>query len=106
MTAGADASGSKNDIQAISSTVTYLQRYTLLAATGLTSAEMDQDDDDGAGPERITEKQAADLNALISEVGADKARFLTFIKADSIANIRASSYSAAVAALESKRKRS
>lgn len=49
MTAGADDSGSKNAIQAISSTVTYLQRYTLLAATGLTSAEMDADDDDGAG---------------------------------------------------------
>lgn len=31
----ADTSGSKNSIQAIGSTVTYLQRYTLLAATGL-----------------------------------------------------------------------
>jgi len=31
----ADSSGSKNAIQAIGSTVTYLQRYTLLAATGM-----------------------------------------------------------------------
>lgn len=38
-----DATGSKNAIQAIGSTVTYLQRYTLLALTGL--ATYDQDDD-------------------------------------------------------------
>lgn len=40
--AGADTSGSKNAIQAIGSAVTYLQRYTLLAATGLAA---DNDDD-------------------------------------------------------------
>ncbi|MFC3640210.1 ERF family protein, partial [Camelimonas fluminis] len=41
--AGADTSGSKNSIQAIGSTVTYLQRYTLKMALGLAAAE----DDDG-----------------------------------------------------------
>lgn len=39
----ADTSGAKNSIQAIGSAVTYLQRYTLLAATGM--AVQDQDDD-------------------------------------------------------------
>lgn len=39
----ADTSGSKNGIQAIGSTVTYLQRYTLLAATGLAAADADTD---------------------------------------------------------------
>jgi hypothetical protein len=43
--AGADTSGSKNSIQAIGSTVTYLERYTLLAAVGMAAA----DDDDGKG---------------------------------------------------------
>jgi len=46
LTALADKSGSKNDIQAIGSTVTYLQRYTILALTGLATAEQD---DDGKG---------------------------------------------------------
>lgn len=41
----ADNSGSKNSIQAIGSTVTYLQRYTLLAATGLAAGN----DNDGTG---------------------------------------------------------
>lgn len=43
-----DISGGKNSIQAIGSTITYLQRYTLLALTGL--AAHDQDDD-GKGSE-------------------------------------------------------
>ena len=38
-----DTSGSKNSIQAIGSTVTYLERYTLLAATGMAAAGTDND---------------------------------------------------------------
>jgi ERF superfamily len=41
-----DASGKKNSIQQIASTVTYLQRYTLKAITGV--AEKGQDDDGAA----------------------------------------------------------
>lgn len=40
-----DESGNKNPIQQAGSTVTYLQRYTLLAVTGLST----QEDDDGGG---------------------------------------------------------
>ena len=43
MTAGADTSGSKNAIQAMGSTQTYLSRYTLMASLGLAAS----DDDDG-----------------------------------------------------------
>jgi len=43
-----DGSGSKNSFQAVGSAVTYLQRYTLKAALGL-SAEVD-DDGQGAAP--------------------------------------------------------
>ena len=38
-----DKSGSKNNIQAIGSTTSYLQRYTLLAITGLSTSEFDDD---------------------------------------------------------------
>jgi hypothetical protein len=47
MQAPPDASGKKNAIQQIASTITYLQRYTLLAACGLATNE--QLDDDGRG---------------------------------------------------------
>tara|TARA_R110000803_G_scaffold4054_9_gene13921 strand:+ start:1128 stop:1925 length:798 start_codon:yes stop_codon:yes gene_type:complete len=54
MTASPDTSGSKNPIQAIASAITYMQRYTLLAATGL--AVQDKNDDDG-GAQAIAEHQ-------------------------------------------------
>lgn len=47
----ADDSGGKNGIQAIASTVTYLQRYTLLAATGLATSEGDDDGRSGGDTE-------------------------------------------------------
>lgn len=46
ISASADDSGSKNDIQAIGSTISYLERYTLYSILGLASA--DQDDDGNA----------------------------------------------------------
>lgn len=46
MVAPPDASGKKNAIQQIASAVTYLQRYTLLAITGTSTKDYD---DDGAG---------------------------------------------------------
>lgn len=58
-----DNSGKKNSIQQIGSTVTYLQRYTLLAATGLAASNND-DDGRGAGPEpesSNTKERVADI---------------------------------------------
>jgi len=46
LTGPIDESGNKNRIQAVGSTVTYLQRYTLLSALGLATGE---DDDDRGG---------------------------------------------------------
>jgi hypothetical protein len=46
MHAPPDASGKKNAIQQVASSVSYLQRYTLLAATGMATKGMD---DDGRG---------------------------------------------------------
>lgn len=51
LSCGKDDSGKKNNIQQMASAITYLQRYTLLAATGL--ATHDQGDDDGQSAEAI-----------------------------------------------------
>lgn len=56
LSAAKDDSGKKNQIQQVASTITYLQRYTLLAATGV--ATKDQEDDDGAGSEDSAAEQA------------------------------------------------
>lgn len=98
-----DDSGGKNSIQSIGSAVTYLSRYTLLGATGL--ATNDQDNDGrGAGPETITAEQVADLEALATEVGANLDGFRKYLRVERLADLPASKYRAAVAALEAKRK--
>jgi hypothetical protein len=48
LTGPEDVSGGKNPIQTIGSTVTYLQRYTMVSALGLSTA--DQDDADKTPP--------------------------------------------------------
>ena len=56
---GRDESGGKNNIQALGSTVTYLERYTLLAVTGM--AVKDQDDDGhSAEPKQETKPTITD----------------------------------------------
>lgn len=52
LTAGADGSGGKNAIQSVGSTITYLERYTLTAALGLTT--VDEDDDGEQTPPAAT----------------------------------------------------
>lgn len=43
MSAAKDASGGKNEIQQRGSSITYLQRYTLIAALGISTADEDND---------------------------------------------------------------
>lgn len=63
MQAPPDASGKKNAIQQIASTITYLQRYTLLAACGLATNEQ-LDDDGRGGPEQSASRaSSAQANA-------------------------------------------
>lgn len=105
LSAAPDNSGKKNSIQAIGSTVSYLERYTFMAATGLAAKGMD-DDGKGAGSATITEEQIANLEALISEVGANKAAFLKACKIDELAHMQAEKYDGAVQRLKAKRSRS
>ena len=103
LTAAPDASGGKNSIQAIGSSVTYLERYTLLALTGLATHEMD-DDGSGAGTEYIDEKQIAEIGKLIKEKTVDRKKFLVFMEVKTVEEIPASDYEKAIVALKAKKK--
>lgn len=84
----ADTTGNKNAIQAIGSTLTYLQRYSLVQALGL--AATDDDDGKAAAPvERITQQQADDLNDLLEANGKDRAKFLRWAKVSRLEDIPA-----------------
>ena len=104
MSAGKDDSGKKNQIQQVASTITYLQRYTLFAITGL--AAMDQDDDGGGSEEDdveyISESQVCDLEALVEQAKVPMKGFLVWLKVADLAEIPVERFSAAVDKLNTK----
>lgn len=76
-----DKSGGKNSIQAVGSSVMYLQRYTFKGGLGLSAA----DDDDAALVDRgecITQEQQDALIEAIEAKGADRAKFLKWAKVE------------------------
>jgi hypothetical protein len=91
-----------SDAQKAGAALTYGRRQSLVAVLGLTTA--DEDTDAPAEVAFITDSQAADLEALASEVKADRAAFLKFLGVSSFAAIPAARYREAVASLERKRK--
>ncbi|MBE9515980.1 MAG: ERF family protein [Proteobacteria bacterium] len=101
MSAPSDTSGSKNSIQAIASTVTYLERYTLFAILGL--ASKDQDTDGGKPKELISEEQAADLTSMITEAGRDVAKFLKGFKITSMEELPEYEYGRALRLIRGKK---
>lgn len=101
-----DDSGSKNDLQKIKSTTTYLRAATFEAVTGIATFAANKDDDgNGTGKkdEPISESELADLNALCDEVNADKEAFCKVLKVESLAVLPQSKLKGAIARLEKKR---
>jgi hypothetical protein len=97
----ADGSGNKNAIQAIGSTLTYLQRYSLVQMLGLAAAA-DDDGKAGGNVETVTQKQADDLTDLIEAHGKNRAQFLKWAKVERFEDIPATAYDACVKAIEYK----
>tara|TARA_B100000614_G_scaffold5785_1_gene5592 strand:+ start:656 stop:1405 length:750 start_codon:yes stop_codon:yes gene_type:complete len=105
LTASADNSGNKNSIQAVGSTITYLERYTLLSLTGL--ATHDQDDDgDGAEVKLINEKQVSTITDMMNEYINDHDRFLAYVSDEcrteitEVEQIPASAYGFVISAIK------
>ncbi len=97
----ADTSGNKNAIQAIGSTLTYLQRYSLVQMLGLAAAA-DDDGKAGGNVEAVTQQQADNLSDLIEANGKNRAQFLKWAKVERFEDIPATAYDACVKAIEYK----
>jgi hypothetical protein len=99
-----DTSGSKNPIQQIKSTTTYLKLATFEAVTGIASKEGNKDDDgNSAGSEPISEEQAKRILDLIDETESSAAQFCKYFKIAAVAALPADKFDAAIKALEKKR---
>lgn len=101
----ADKTGNKNDIQAIGSTLTYLQRYSLVQMLGLAAAADDDGKAAGAGGS-ITDEQAVAINKLIADTGTNLQRFCGYMKVESVVDIPAAQYQRAIDALNAKKAQS
>lgn len=102
LSAGRDESGGKNNIQAVGSTTTYLQRYTLKLALGLAAAT-DDDARTADAPDPINPDQLANLRREIEAAGADEAAFCKWLKVDRLDDLPEDRFWDAVKALQVKR---
>lgn len=83
--AGADNTGNKNNIQAIGSTMSYLERYTLLAITGLATHDQDDDGHTSQPIKYIDEKQVSQITDMINSIeNFSEESFLSWAKIESV----------------------
>jgi len=98
-----DTRAAMTGAQKFGAALTYARRQSLIQVLGLTTCDPDNDAATEAAMTPINATQAAEIRALIKEVGADPARFLAFMKVKTLEDIR--DFSRAMNALHSKRLR-
>jgi hypothetical protein len=123
----ADVSGNKNPIQMIASTITYLERYTLLAATGTSVRGMDDDGQASAPNPRVqaaaqqrkesapgnqsqesgfvNEGQRKSLQSAIEKAGTTTEQFCRAAGIDSLAGLKSERFKGAMMNLGAKAKK-
>lgn len=81
-----DKTGSKNDVQARGSTVSYGKRYTLC---NILNIQVGGEDDDAkrATQETVGPEQMTELDALLKRWGGDRQSFFEYLKVDGMADI-------------------
>jgi len=107
--APADISGSKNPIQQLKSTITYLEKITFAGILGIESTEEVDDDGRGSAPaELIDKKQLSQLLDILSEIKGDPLenlqKFRVYLKLEKLEDMLKTDFQKAVNALEAKRK--
>jgi len=101
-TAPSETKAEMSGAQKHAAALTYARRQSLVQVLGLATAD---DDLDGATPppQPITPSQAADIDALLDESGADRQAFLDWLGVESVEAIPSSRHAEVVNALERKR---
>ena len=102
-----DTSGSKNPLQQVKSTVTYLRKATFEAITGIATSDPIADDDGNSSGsvEYISIDQQTEINDAIAELYTDGGKkFMEFLKVESVETIPAKRYKETISALNTVRK--
>lgn len=98
-----DASGSKNTIQAIGSTLTYLSRYSLMAALGLAASNDDDARAAGSSQKTITPEQVKQILALLDDTDSDVEQFCRVGNIAAVPEMLADQFESAVRLLNQKK---
>jgi ERF superfamily protein len=105
---GPKGNANKTGVQGFGSTMSYGQRYLtkLIFNIALTNEDNDGQRSKGNGGDTdpINEEQIANIEALLTELGKDKKKFLTWAKVDSIDQIVVGAYSETIKTLEAMRR--
>lgn len=104
MTAPVDVSGSKNPIQQIKSTITYLKAVTFESICGLASTDANCDDDGAGATETISEKELHQILDLMLDAKVDEKKFCTYLKVERIEDLPKSEYKKALQGIADKKR--
>lgn len=96
------SSSAMSDQQRFGAATTYAKRQVLVSMLGLKLADPGYPGEESS-PQKIGDEAAANLQAKIEEVGADKAKFLAWLNVEKIEDIREVDLAKALAELERKR---
>lgn len=97
-----DSGPGRNNLQAMGSSISYGKRYV---AGMLLNIVTENEDDDGEKSENINVEQAAEIDNLVRETGADLKRFLKWIGAAEILAIPSLKYQKAIDELKRKKEK-
>ncbi len=103
--AGSGGKTNKTAIQAMGSTQTYARRYMETMVFNIALRNDNDGNSQSAPVEFVTEEQLANLDALITEISANKPKFCEFMKVKNLSELPAEQYENAVKWLEAKRKK-
>lgn len=94
-----EASGSKNNVQGIGSSVSYGKRYCMTALLNLVAYGEDDDGNQAKG-ETISSEQLTELLDKCVKHGVDQVKFRTFCRVDTLAAIPASKFKHTMAEID------
>jgi len=98
-----DTSGNKQPIQAVGSTISYLERYTMFAILGLASKEMDTDGNPQV--EMATSEDIEEIKCELASTDSDVPKFLKCLALEDFSNMTKEQYKKGMKAINEKKKK-
>ena len=101
---GPKGNPNKTGVQGFGSSMSYGQRYLTKMIFNIALTNEDNDGEGGGDNDTISEEQIANIEALLTELGKDKKKFLRWAKVDSLDQIVVGAYSETIKTLEAMRR--